>query len=92
MARNGNFDLGGFRILPIAPLDTTAQPAIPTATNPLGDHLEKGFSSTPTASDAVALKPADVSAPAGGLGGGKSDDGATQPTTTSNATTGERRR
>jgi hypothetical protein len=86
MARNDDLDLGGFRISPIIPTGNT-QPSAPTAAGPLGAHIEKGFSSTPTASDAVALQPADVSVPAGGSGAGKSDHGATQPATTPDATT-----
>jgi len=86
MARNGIFDLSGFRIPPIVPTGTT-KPVVPPAAGPTGDSIKKGFSSTPTASDAVALKPADVSVPAIGSGEGRSDVGSSQPTTTSDATT-----
>jgi hypothetical protein len=65
MARNGKFDPGGTQIPPLVPFDSTAQPAIPTATDPQVDRLEKAFSSTPTASDAVAFKPADVAVTGG---------------------------
>ena len=76
MARKGTLRFRGFGIPPVAPT-TSTRPEPQRPAKPGGDWIEKGFSSTPLASDAIDLKPSDVSAPAGGSG--EATEGGTTP-------------
>jgi hypothetical protein len=69
MARDNASAFQGSPARPVATAgtDTPANRPVPS---PLGGTIEKGFSSTPTANDAIALTPAEVSAPASGSGTG----------------------
>lgn len=63
----------GFQGLPIrtGALGGTQTPAVHPGSSPFGGTIEKGFSSAPTASEAIALTPADLSAPVVGEGAGE---------------------
>jgi hypothetical protein len=80
MARKGILNFGGFGIPPVVST-TPTRPESQQPANPSGDWIEKGFSSTPLASDAIGLKPSDLSPATGGSGDATTDGSAPSKST-----------